>query len=197
MLNGREIGLLEVDDDFTRHGSMLRNDGWADISNLCVEPEHRGVGIASWLLRHAGVWLRMGASRNLVSYLGDDELESPLHAWHLANGFTELNRTRRAGPASRDLDDAIGDRRVRTREVACGDDERGPQRNVALRTSSRVARSCPHTLPAAATWPWKQFRILPKADAAEVATRDRLPRPAGDARVRRGGGGTRLDVRRL
>lgn len=95
MLNGREIGLLEVDDDFTRHGSMLRNDGWADISNLCVEPEHRGVGVASWLLRHAGVWLRMGASRNLVSYLGEDELESPLHAWHLTNGFTELNRTRR------------------------------------------------------------------------------------------------------
>jgi GNAT superfamily N-acetyltransferase len=95
MLDGREIGLLEVDDDFTRHGSMLRNDGWADISNLCVAEDCRGVGVASWLLRHAAAWLRLGGSRNLVSYLGDDEFESPLHAWNLANGFTELNRTRR------------------------------------------------------------------------------------------------------
>ena len=95
MLNGREIGLLEVDDDFTRHGSMLRNDGWADISNMGVAEDHRGVGIASWLLQHAAAWLRLGGSRNLISYLGDDEVESPLHAWLLANGFVELNRTRR------------------------------------------------------------------------------------------------------
>jgi GNAT superfamily N-acetyltransferase len=95
MLHGREIGLLEVDDDFTRHGSMLRNDGWADISNLCVVEEHRGVGVASWLLGQAGEWLRMGGSRNLINYLGDDEVESPLHAWLLANGFVEINRTRR------------------------------------------------------------------------------------------------------
>jgi GNAT superfamily N-acetyltransferase len=95
MLDGREIGLLEVDDDFTRHGSMLRNDGWADISNLGVAEEHRGVGVASWLLGHAAAWLRMGGIRNLIDYLGDDEIESPLHAWLLANGFEELNRTRR------------------------------------------------------------------------------------------------------
>ena len=95
MSAGREVGLLEVDDDFTRHGSMLRNDGWADISNLGVGEDYRGVGVASWLLRHAGAWLRMGGSRTLVSYLGDDEVESPLHAWLLANGFAELNRTRR------------------------------------------------------------------------------------------------------
>jgi GNAT superfamily N-acetyltransferase len=95
MLDGREIGLLEVDDDFTRHGSMLRNDGWADISNLGVAEEHRGVGVASWLLGHAAAWLRMGGIRNLIDYLGDDEVDSPLHAWLLANGFEELNRTRR------------------------------------------------------------------------------------------------------
>ena len=95
MLHGREIGLLEVDDDFTRHGSMLRNDGWADISNLGVEPDHRGVGVATWLLGHAAWWLRLGGSRNLISYLGDDEVESPLHAWLLANEFPEFNRTRR------------------------------------------------------------------------------------------------------
>jgi GNAT superfamily N-acetyltransferase len=95
MLDGREVGLLEVDDDFTRHGSMLRNDGWADISNLGVEPDHRGVGVATWLLGHAAEWLRLGGSRNLISYLGDDEVESPLHAWLVANGFQELNRTRR------------------------------------------------------------------------------------------------------
>ena len=47
MLNGREIGMLEVDDDFTRHGLMLRNDGWADISNVGVAPEHQGIGVGS------------------------------------------------------------------------------------------------------------------------------------------------------
>jgi GNAT superfamily N-acetyltransferase len=95
MLGGQEIGLLEVDDDFTRHGSMLRNDGWADICNLGVESAHRGVGVATWLLGHAAGWLRLGGSHNLISYLGDAEVESPMHAWLVANGFQELNRTRR------------------------------------------------------------------------------------------------------
>ena len=95
MLDGGEIGLLEVDDDFTRHGSMLRNDGWADISNLHVDEDFRRRGIATWLLGHAAAWLTMGGARNLISYLSDDEVESPLHAWNVANGFTELNRTRR------------------------------------------------------------------------------------------------------
>jgi GNAT superfamily N-acetyltransferase len=95
LVDDREVGLLEVDDDFTRHGSMMRNDGWADVSELGVEEDFRGVGVASWLLRHAGTWLRMGGSRNLMSYLGDDEVDSPLHAWLTANGFEELNRTRR------------------------------------------------------------------------------------------------------
>ena len=95
MLEGREIGLLEVDDDFTRHGSMLRNDGWADIGNIGVVEDYRGVGVASWLLGHAGAWLRMGRGRNLLSYVADDETEVDLHGWHVANGFVELNRTRR------------------------------------------------------------------------------------------------------
>ena len=95
MLEGREIGLLEVDDDITRHGSMLRNDGWADISNIGIAEDYRGVGVASWLLCHAAAWLRLGASRNLIGYVADDETESELRAWHLANGFEELNRTRR------------------------------------------------------------------------------------------------------
>jgi hypothetical protein len=37
----------------------------------------------------------MGGSRNLLSYVADDETEDDLRAWHVANGFTELNRTRR------------------------------------------------------------------------------------------------------
>lgn len=95
MLEGREIGLLEVDDDFTRHGSMLRNDGWADISNIGIVEDYRGVGVASWLLGHAAAWLRMGGSRSLISYVADDETEVDLRASHVANGFEELNRTRR------------------------------------------------------------------------------------------------------
>jgi GNAT superfamily N-acetyltransferase len=95
ILDGREIGLLEVDDDFTRHGSMLRNDGWADISNMQVDKEFRCRGVATWLLGHAAVWLRLGGSRNLIGYLSEDELGSAEHEWYLAKGFVELNRTRR------------------------------------------------------------------------------------------------------
>ena len=45
-----EIGLLEIDDDFTRHGSMLRNDGWADISNMQVAEGFRRLGVATLVL---------------------------------------------------------------------------------------------------------------------------------------------------
>jgi GNAT superfamily N-acetyltransferase len=95
MLGDREIGLLEIDDDFTRHGSMLRNDGWADISNVHVAEDFRRRGVATWLLGHAAVWMRLGGSRNLIGYLSEDELGSAEHGWYLANGFVELNRTRR------------------------------------------------------------------------------------------------------
>jgi len=95
LLGDAEIGVLEVDDDFTRHGSMLRNDGWADISNLAIAEPHRGQGIATWLLQHAATWLRIGGTRNLIGYLTDDQLGSAEHEWYLANGFVELNRTRR------------------------------------------------------------------------------------------------------
>ena len=44
---------------------------------------------------HVAAWLRMGHSRNLLSYVADDETEVDLRAWHVANGFEELNRTRR------------------------------------------------------------------------------------------------------
>jgi len=95
MLDDVEVGLLEVDDDFTRHGSMLRNDGWADVSNLGVAADYRRQGIATWLLQRAGVWLRLGSTRNLIGYLTNDELGSAEHEWYVANGFGELNRTRR------------------------------------------------------------------------------------------------------
>jgi GNAT superfamily N-acetyltransferase len=95
MLGDREIGLLEVADDFTRHGTMLRNDGWADISNMQVAEEFRRRGIATWLLGQAAAWLRMGGSHNLISYLTEDEVGSAEHRWYDANGFVELNRTRR------------------------------------------------------------------------------------------------------
>ncbi len=55
----------------------------------------RAIGVGTWLLQHAAAWLRLGGSRNLISYVGDDEIDSALHGWHMANGFEELNRTRR------------------------------------------------------------------------------------------------------
>jgi hypothetical protein len=41
------------------------------------------------------VWLRLGGTRNLIGYLTNDELGSAEHEWYVANGFGELNRTRR------------------------------------------------------------------------------------------------------
>jgi GNAT superfamily N-acetyltransferase len=91
----REIGYVEVDDDFTRNGTMLRCDGWADVSNFSMEPDYRRQGIATWLLQHAAEWLRLGGTRNLIAYLDSDELETEQAHWYRAAGFTELNRTRR------------------------------------------------------------------------------------------------------
>ena len=95
MLDDREVGLLDVDDDFTRNGTMLRCDGWADVGDLTIAPEHRRNGIATWLLQQAAEWLRLGGTRNLIAYLDEDELDSVPAHWYRAAGFTELNRTRR------------------------------------------------------------------------------------------------------
>jgi GNAT superfamily N-acetyltransferase len=95
VLEGGEIGLLEVDDDFTRNGTMLRCDGWADVANLTIAAEHRRKGVATWLLQHACDWLRLGATRNLVAYVDEDEVHSPQARWYHQVGFAELNRTRR------------------------------------------------------------------------------------------------------
>ena len=95
VVDGREIGYVEVDDDFTRNGTMLRCDGWADVSNFSIAPDYRRHGLATWLLQHAAEWLRLGGTRNLIAYLDDTELESEQGHWYRAAGFTELNRTRR------------------------------------------------------------------------------------------------------
>ena len=62
------IGYLEVEifDDGER---LARHSGWADIGNLCVGPDYRRRGVATWLLgRGAEWWLRLAHVDRLLDY---------------------------------------------------------------------------------------------------------------------------------
>ena len=92
-LDGRQIGFIEVDADFTSGGTLSRFAGWADIGNLCVDEEHRRQGLATWLLGNAADWLRLGRVDRLLTYAWPEE-DGQL-GFAASVGFHELTRTRR------------------------------------------------------------------------------------------------------
>jgi GNAT superfamily N-acetyltransferase len=86
------LGYIEVEvlDGGERH---RRGGGLADVGNLHVTDEYRRRGIASWLLRHAAQWLRLGRVDRLLHYSTPDE--SGVAEFLAHNGFVEIARTRR------------------------------------------------------------------------------------------------------
>lgn len=92
VLGGDEIGMIEVEQR-TGGGRNPESVVWADVGNLVVEKQHRRRGVATWLLAHAGEWLRLGGIERLADYAWPEQ-EDRLAFLH-ASGFRELVRTER------------------------------------------------------------------------------------------------------
>jgi GNAT superfamily N-acetyltransferase len=74
ILDGKEQGYCEVDQDLTHGGALPALRGWADLREIRVREEWRNRGIGGWLLQHAVSWLRLsGCDRIVVSVASDDE----------------------------------------------------------------------------------------------------------------------------
>lgn len=93
LLDGDVLGYLEVDNNVGEVGRVVRQDGWADIGNLCVGEPHRRQGIAGWLLGQAAEWLRLGHVDRLLDYSTPEEQAYVAFLHHA--GFRELTRTTR------------------------------------------------------------------------------------------------------
>jgi ribosomal protein S18 acetylase RimI-like enzyme len=92
-LGGGVVGYVEVDTGISGAGRITRDEGWADIGNLQVDPAHRRRGIGTRLLAEVGDWLRLARVPRLLDYATPDETD------HLAflerHGFRLLTRTDR------------------------------------------------------------------------------------------------------
>ena len=100
------VGFVEVDTSLEEPSRLPRHDGWADIGNLHVDEAHRRRGVGSWLVGHAGDWLRHARVRHVLDY-GSPEDEAGT-AFLARLGFRELTRTDRGwtrSPADRRLRD--------------------------------------------------------------------------------------------
>jgi GNAT superfamily N-acetyltransferase len=95
ILGDEVVGVFEVEDDYTRGGSVMALDGWADEDNHWVREDLRGRGIGSWLFRHGCSWLRLGGSRRILTYALEDEDLSALARYYGRHGLVPINRTRR------------------------------------------------------------------------------------------------------
>ncbi|MDQ3680073.1 MAG: GNAT family N-acetyltransferase [Actinomycetota bacterium] len=89
------VGMFEVEDDYTRGGSVMTLDGWADVGNHWVREDLRGQGIGSWLFRQGCAWLRLGGTRRLLAYASEDEDLPSLERYYGRHGLVRINRTRR------------------------------------------------------------------------------------------------------
>lgn len=126
VLGDEVVGVFEVEDDYTRGGSVMALDGWADEDNHWVREDLRGRGIGSWLFRHGCAWLRLGGSRRILTYAIEDEDLPALARYYGRHGLVPINRTRRGWRRP----PAVGD------EVAPG---LTPKSSPAGRTAPRFA----------------------------------------------------------
>lgn len=92
---GDVVGVFEVDDDYTKGGSVMTLDGWADECNHWVKEDIRGRGVGTWLFRHGCAWLRLGGTRRLLAYAIEDENLPKIERYYARHGLVRINRTRR------------------------------------------------------------------------------------------------------
>jgi GNAT superfamily N-acetyltransferase len=94
LLDGRVVGMYEVQGDLTAGGALSRLAGWADVWELHVEEGVRRRGVATWLVGHAADWLRLARVERVLDYVIVGEDDARL-AFLTALGWRELTRARR------------------------------------------------------------------------------------------------------
>jgi GNAT superfamily N-acetyltransferase len=93
VLDGRDVGYIEVDTNLDGGPRVSRTGTWADVGNLWVEPEHRRRGFGRRLVGAAADWLQLGGTTRLLDY--SDTTDESYAAFLAAVGFTVLTRTAR------------------------------------------------------------------------------------------------------
>jgi GNAT superfamily N-acetyltransferase len=93
VMDGSEVGYIEVDTNLDAGPRVSRVGAWADVGNLWVEPAHRRRRIGGWLVGQAAAWLELGSATRLLDYAGQEE--DSYAAFLTAAGFVLLTRTAR------------------------------------------------------------------------------------------------------
>jgi GNAT superfamily N-acetyltransferase len=95
VLDGRIVGIYEVEGDLTAGGTLSRLAGWGDVWELHVEEALRRRGVGTWLVGHGADWLRLARVERVLDYviIGEDDAHLPFLT---ALGWRELTRAERA-----------------------------------------------------------------------------------------------------
>lgn len=95
-LDGSMIGYVEVNTDLTLGGLRTQYSGIGDIDNVHVEPAWQRRGVATWLMGHAGDWMRLGRIDRVLNYADAvDEEQHPYREWMAKLGWRVLTWTQR------------------------------------------------------------------------------------------------------
>lgn len=95
VLDGEVVGYVNVRDDLTRGGTLARMAGWAEMREIRVEPEYRRRGVATWLVRSAVAWARLGGATRMVAVAAPDMDEPGIERFYARFGWHEIGRCRR------------------------------------------------------------------------------------------------------
>jgi GNAT superfamily N-acetyltransferase len=95
VLGGEVIGYAHVKDDLTKGGTLLRMAGWAEMWELRVDPNHRNQGVATWLVRTAVAWLRLGGATRMLADVAPDMEDPAMDRFYARFGWHEIGRSRR------------------------------------------------------------------------------------------------------
>ena len=95
VLDGAAVGYVHVQGDLTRGGTLSRMAGWAEMWELRVEPAFRHRGVATWLVRSAVAWLRLGGSTRMLATAAPDMPEPEMERFYARFGWHEISRCRR------------------------------------------------------------------------------------------------------
>ena len=106
VLDGGDVGYIEVDTNLDGGPRVSRTGTWADVGNLWVEPAHRRRGIGRWLVGEAAAWLELGGTTRVLDYA--DEREETYSAFLSAVGFVVLTRTARGFTTGGGHPEAVG-----------------------------------------------------------------------------------------